>query len=158
MNRRRLMIDSKDFAKYIVATAQSMNISLNLTQLQKITYICDGVLLAYGHNIVNENCRVWDYGPVYPKVYKWYSKNMGKKVSVSDIKADAISEINETPAPKVVRDAVTKFSRWTSVQLSEWSHQKGSPWDIARVNNGMYSKIDKMDMRNYFIGVGNDRS
>lgn len=148
------MVESVDFAKYIVATAQSMNISLNLTQLQKITYICDGVLLACGYNIVNENCRVWDYGPVYPKVYKWYSRHMGESVSFSDIKRESVSEIDSTPASTIVRSSIEKFSKWTSVQLSEWSHQPGSPWDIARINSGMYSKIDKIDMKNYFTGIG----
>lgn len=147
------MVDSRDFAKYIVSTAQGMGISLNLTQLQKITYICDGVLLACGYNIIGENCQAWDYGPVYPKVYKWYSKNMGKPVPA--IKQEALSEICETPAPSVVKNALEKFSVWSSVQLSEWSHQKGSPWDIARTNGGMYSKIEKSDMRNYFRGIGN---
>lgn len=148
------MVGSVDFAKFIVITAQSMNITLNLTQLQKITYICDGVLLACGYNIVNENCRVWNYGPVYPKVYKWYSKNMGKPLSLADIKPESLTEIKSTPAPSIIRSSVEKFSRWTSVQLSEWSHQPGSPWDIARLNSGMYSKIDKIDMKNYFAGIG----
>lgn len=149
------MVDSKEFAKYIVATAQSMNITLNLTQLQKIAYICDGILLACGVNLVNENCQVWNYGPVYPKIYKWYSKNMGKSISYSDIKPESLSEINSTSAPNIVKQAVEKFSKWTSVQLSEWSHQPGSPWDIARINRGMYSKIDKIDMKNFFTGIGN---
>lgn len=149
------MVESREFAKYIVSTAQSMGISLNLTQLQKITYICDGVLLACNCNLVAENCRVWDFGPVYPKIYKWYSKNMGKSIPVSDIKSDAITEINNSPAPAIIRNALMKFSAWTSVQLSEWTHQSGSPWDIARINGGMYSKIDKMDMKNYFAGLAN---
>lgn len=149
------MVESREFAKYIVATAQSKGISLNLTQLQKITYICDGTLLACGHNIVNENCRVWEYGPVYPKVYKWYTKAMGKPVSLEDVKPSALAEIYRSIAPSVVKDALEKFSGWTSVQLSEWSHLPGSPWDIARTNGGMYSKIDKIDMKNYFTGLGN---
>lgn len=106
------MVDSREFAKYIVATAQS----------------------------INENCRVWNYGPVYPKIYRWYSKNMGKDVSCNDIKPESLSEINSTSAPDIVKQAVEKFSKWTSVRLSEWSHQPGSPWDIARINRGMYSK------------------
>lgn len=151
------MVDSKEFAKYIVATAQTLGMSLNLTQLQKIMYVCDGVLLACGFNLINENCRVWDYGPVYPKVYKWYSKNMGNSFLISDVNSKALCEIENTSAPNIVRQALEKFSKWTSVQLSEWSHQAGSPWDIARINKGMYSKIDKIDMKNYFVGIGNAR-
>ena len=147
------MIESVDFAKYIVSTARKSGITLNLTQLQKITYICDGVLLACGYNIIGENCRAWNYGPVYPKIYKWYSKNMDKPID--SIKQESLEKINNTPAPSIIKNALKKFSTWTSVQLSDWSHQKGSPWYIAITNNGLYSKIDKMDMRNYFIGIGN---
>ena len=149
------MVDSKEFAKYVVSTAQSKGISLNLTKLQKIIYICDRILLACGSNLIEENCKAWDYGPVYPKVYKWYSKNMGKPIQLTDIKDSDLSEINGSIAPTVVKNAIDKLSDWTSAQLSEWTHQKGSPWDIARANNGMYSTIDKADMKNYFTSVGN---
>lgn len=68
------MVKSKEFAKYILAIANENNITLNQTQLQKIMYICDGTLLSFNQNIIDENCKAWDYGPVYPNVYKWYNK------------------------------------------------------------------------------------
>ena len=152
------MVNSVDFAKYIVFNAQQMNIPLNLTQLQKITYICDGTLLALGHNIINEHCRVWEHGPVYPKIYKWYDKNRNKSLALTDISKDAIKEINSiSDINKIVISALKKFGTWTAGQLSEWSHQPKSPWDIARSNNGMFSKIDKEDMKSYFLGIINVR-
>lgn len=152
------MINSVDFAKYIVLNARQMNIPLNLTQLQKITYICDGTLLAFGHNLIEEHCRVWEYGPVYPKIYKWYDKNRSKPLNINDISKQSLEEINSIPDVKrIVISALNKFGSWTAGQLSEWSHSFGSPWDIARSNNGMYSKIDKEDMKSYFIGILNVR-
>lgn len=149
------MLSSVDFAKYLVLLSQRENITLNLTQLQKILYICDGSLLALGYNLINENCQVWDYGPVYPKVYKWYNKNNGKPVSESDISPALSLYLNEISVNDVIESAIKKFGKWTSGQLSEWSHQIGSPWDVTKKTKGMYSKIPKEIMKDYFSKILN---
>ena len=147
------MVNSVDFAKYVLIKASQRNLHLNLTQLQKILYICDGTLLALGENLIGEHCRVWEHGPVYPKVYKWHDKNRNISLSEKDIASDSLTEIMQSTAPRIIELALDKFGKWTAVQLSEWSHQHGSPWDIARSNTGMFSKISKDDMRSYFLGI-----
>lgn len=150
------MVASIDFAKYVLMKASEKNISLNYTQLQKIVYICDGLLLSYGYNIINENCRVWDYGPVYPKIYKWYSKH-GNKCVNSSFSADFHSEIESSNADAVIDSVLEKFGRMPAVKLSEWSHQAGSPWYNAKIARGLYSRIEKSDIRNFFSRYTNEK-
>lgn len=143
------MINSVDFAKFMLKTASSLGIALNQTKLQKMIYICDGTLLAYGRNVINENAQAWDHGPVYPKVYKWYSKHMAENHSGYETAA----EINADPfIEQVVKQALVKFKDHTGVSLSEWSHKENSPWDITVKNSGLYSKISKNYMKLYFAG------
>lgn len=143
------MINSIDFAKFMLKTASSLNITLNQTKLQKMIYICDGTLLAYGRNAINENAQAWDHGPVYPKVYKWYSKHISEDHSAYETAA----EINADPfIEQVVRQALVKFKNHTGVSLSEWSHKENSPWDITVRSSGLYSKISKNYMKLYFAG------
>ena len=145
------MINSVEFAKYLLNKAKEKQISVNYTQLQKFVYICDGTLLAFEQNLIDENCCVWEYGPVYPKIYKWYSKH--KDDNSFSISPNSFAQIEATNIPKVVDLTLNKFGAWTSVELSNWSHQKGSPWYIAKNNRGMFSKIDKFDMKHYFKGI-----
>lgn len=72
--------DSRLLAKYIWYVAKECNIDMNVTKTHKLLYILDGVMLAEGRNIVNENCRAWQYGPVYPKV-----QSMLQKKTAADI-------------------------------------------------------------------------
>lgn len=148
------MLSSIDFAKLVLSEAKAKSKDLNLTQLQKITYICDGVLLArFDLNLIDENCRAWDYGPVYPKIYKWYSKKKSGGIDLS-LSRSAESFIKGNPDVKEVVDAVLdKFGGMSARTLSSWSHQKGSPWDIARNTTGMYSQISKDVMKLFFKSV-----
>ncbi len=53
---------------------------------------------------------------------------------------------------------VKTFGQRTAVELSEWSHEEGSPWDQAiKKNNGeFYCVIPKEDIENYFKNLVND--
>ena len=63
-------IDSVLLAKYIIKQAQIKKIpEMCITKLQKLLYALDGGLLARNINAVDEHCRAWQYGPVYPKVF-----------------------------------------------------------------------------------------
>lgn len=149
-----VMLSSIDFAKLVLIEAKTKSKNLNLTQLQKIIYICDGVLLArYDLNLIGENCRVWDYGPVYPKVYKWFSKKSSNDIDLS-LSQNTDDFIKNNPNIKEVINAVLdKFGNMPAKTLSDWSHQKGSPWDIARNTTGMYSQISKDVMKLFFKSV-----
>ena len=146
------MIDSVDFAKYILKNAKEKSLDINQTKLQKILYICDGTLLALGKNIINENARAWDYGPVYPKVYKWFQEHKADDFTALDISKDILAD---NDIAKIVSQALDKFGKWTAKSLSEWSHKNGSPWSAAmEQNNGkLNSVINKDFMKLSFTGL-----
>ena len=146
------MVDSIEFAKYIIKKANELEIQINLTKLQKILYICDGTLLALGENFINEQAKAWDYGPVYPKVYKWYQKH-GKEDVTHWIISKEIE--NNDSVKNVVFQALEKFGNWSPVQLSEWTHKEGSPWSLTMKENNqkLNSVISKEYMKLYFTGL-----
>lgn len=148
------MIESTEFAKYIIFSAGDGASSINMTKLQKYLYICDGFLLAFGFNVIRENPKAWDYGPVYPKVYKWYKDKVGISINKNDISPVAVKEIEENHFDTAIKKVFEIFKGWTAGELSAWTHQPNSPWSNA-IDRGMYSTIDKNDMRMYFSGVFN---
>lgn len=147
------MVESVDFAKYILLKARERGINdVNLTKLQKLLYICDGLLLAFGLNAIKENARAWNYGPVYPKVYKWFSKNQDCPLSEADIPEAAMKEITEGNYGGAVSAALDAFGDWNAMALSAWSHQPGSPWEkaVSGSRGKMNAVISKDEMARYF--------
>lgn len=149
------MFRSEDFALYVLHKAGEAGIAdMNLTKLQKLLYICDGIMLSYGENLINEHARAWNYGPVYPKVYKWYSKHRGKVFNLP-LDSKFVQDIESRNCHKVVEKVLSTFGSWTAVQLSDWSHLPGSPWETALSVSGgkMNAVIDKDVMKEYFGGL-----
>ena len=147
-----------DFAKYLLLCVQKLNatlkppIEMNETKLHKLMYICDGILLSSNVNIINENVRAWDYGPVYTKVYKWYQKHGKEDVTLWTISKEIE---NNDSVKNVVFQALKKFGNWSAVQLSEWTHKEGSPWSLTMKENNqkLNSVISKEYMKLYFAGL-----
>ncbi|WP_308687474.1 type II toxin-antitoxin system antitoxin SocA domain-containing protein [uncultured Treponema sp.] len=146
------MIGSVDFAKFILKTAREKSLCMNQTKLQKILYICDGTLLALGKNVINENAKAWDYGPVYPKVYRWFQKHKDDNFLSFSIPEEILAD---NDIKKIVSQALDKFGSWTAKSLSEWSHKSGSPWSatMEQSNGKLNSAISKDYMKLYFTGL-----
>lgn len=155
-----MMIESVDFAQYIIYRTkilkeQDSSISLNMTKLQKILYICDGIMLSYGLNVINEHARAWNYGPVYPKVHTWSSKHPSFFDNPVFTNQEVLDFIAEKNIQRLVDSAITTFGKWSAKDLSNWTHQPSSPWEKALEKGGgiMNSKIEKEDMKHYFKGL-----
>lgn len=148
------MIKSVDFAKYLLYRIYSENkdCNMNITKLLKLTYICDGFLLAYDINIIDECAKAWDYGPVYPKIHKYFTKHKNE-IENPNISDNLKDSIEANPFIIYIIDSVIKsFSSFSAGKLSAWSHLAGSPWGKAIKKDGKYSIIEKADMANYFKG------
>ena len=159
------MIDSIDFAKIIITRTNSINenggkldkISLGETKLHKLLYVCDGFLLAANVNIIGENARAWNYGPVYPRVNTWLKKTPDAFSVKYDAPPEVKSIINENVI-ELTDYVINYFGSWSVNELSNWSHSPGSPWETAlkKGKGVMNSVIEKNDMKKYFKGMFSD--
>jgi uncharacterized phage-associated protein len=157
------MIDSIEFAKYIILRTGEINktespaIRLGETKLQKLIYICDGIMLSAGINVIQENARAWNYGPVYPRVHRWLAKEPDSFVNIKACSPDALQLVEEMEARPLVDKVVLAFGNMTAEHLSAWTHRPGGPWEraLARGKGIMNAPISKDDMRDYFSGIIN---
>jgi len=154
------MVESVEFAKYIITRTQKINetakepINLGETKLHKLLYICDGFMLASDINFIKGKARAWNYGPVYPAVHSWISKNPDV-FSVNNVqlcKEETLKKIEAINAEALVDKVLIVYGTETAGKLSAWTHKPGSPWEKAlkRGKGIMNSPIDKIDMSNYF--------
>ena len=145
MNKR---ISSVLMAKYLLNKAYEKEIPMSMTKLQKMLYALDGVLLANEANVLNENCRAWQYGPVYPRVFVALSDGYD---FIEPFKDEDFSSIKNNSHKNLIDRAVElvleKLGNKTGRELSAWSHKKGSPWDNTLQND----VIDKTLIKRYFL-------
>lgn len=116
---------SRDIAAYIAQNLQLQNISYNNTKIQKLLYCAYGIYLAkdFGR-ICDEYPRAWDFGPVFPKVFKYiYNGNEIATFSQTVNQKESL----DSPIIKVVKLTISGFGKYKATQLSAWTHKSGSP-------------------------------
>lgn len=156
-----MYIDSIEFAQHLIYKARKHKIDMNVTKLNKLFYITDGLLLASDLNVIKEHAQAWNYGPVYPKVYKWIMRNeeyLSNNNDDCNYDNDTLREYlkekscDKISIEKIVEFALETFGTYSANTLSDWSHQNDSPWSLAldRCNRKYGCAIDKLDMKDYF--------
>jgi uncharacterized phage-associated protein len=158
-----IMVDSIEFAKYIISRTKELNkttrphIRMGETKLQKLLYICDGIMLSTGINFISENARAWNYGPVYPRVHRWLEKEPDSFVNLKACSPDALQLIEGIDAQPMVDKVVSTFGSRTAEELSAWTHRPGGPWELAlaRGKGIMNAPISKDDMQDFFSRILN---
>lgn len=121
------MFDSRDVAAYIAQQCIENGFSYNNTKIQKLLYCCYGAILAIkSERICDEFPRAWQYGPVFPKVFKAISKGSDLAQYSFVVKEEAPEDIK-----RILNKAILTFGKYTATSLSRWSHKSGSPWDIV---------------------------
>lgn len=119
--------NSVDVAKYIVASANELHISINITKVQKLLYVAYGVFLAVkGSRLTNEHPQAWPYGPVFPTTRNKLLKVDLYSISKSEAKLAEMQDDEDLNALMflVFRD----FGALSASQLTDWSHGDGTPW------------------------------
>lgn len=136
-------------ARYMLALAVVQGKILNATKLQKLLYIAYGFCLAETEcRIVEEEVRAWPFGPVFPKVQR-------------RVKMDVVHDINNPQFEEISKDeyvtnlflnTIKEYGDLSATKLSEWSHEKGSPWYQTTQNkeSGWNLVIEDDLIKDYF--------
>lgn len=138
-----------DVAAYILAHFKS---SISPMKLQKLTFFSQGWHLAFiGERLFDEEFQAWTYGPVSNTLFQihkgdWSVKNWALG------NAELLSS-----KEKLVVDAVLRnYGALSGRELSELTHQPGTPWSTTREQAGVaegepsQAVIDQEVMAKYF--------
>jgi uncharacterized phage-associated protein len=95
---------------------------------------------------IDELPKAWQYGPVFPEVYKHYNS------LVKDVNTSYKLSVVDTKAKDILEKTVKVWGRINAGTLSEWSHKNNSPWDVVINNEEEYKNgIIPLEMiYNYF--------
>jgi len=133
-------------------------------KIQKLVYIAHGWHLAiYNEPLIEEIVEAWRYGPVIQSLY-YELRGFGSMQVTKEIDEVGISDENDftfVPVEKPTDEKVTvhldevwkSYSKYTGPQLSNFTHQQGTPWDRAynSDNHGKTAIINDNSIKEHFI-------
>lgn len=146
--------DSRAVANKILEIARAKGISLTIMQLVKLMYFAQGWALAFfGKPLTKHDVRAWQYGPVYPLVYKAYRGAGARALSEPVLNAetgDAYTSDYSDDELKLLDWVVDKYGRMHAFRLSELSHAPDGPWKKTVDDEGYFAEIPEDLLKAHF--------
>lgn len=115
---------------------------LSPMKLQKLVYFAHAWYLAYyDQPLIREEVQAWQFGPVVPEIYHEF-KSYGNS-SISKYGTELSFESNDlalvepridredTQALDFIKEVWRVYGEFTPIQLSNLTHEEGSPWSIV---------------------------
>lgn len=155
--------DSRAIANYILERAPVLGIQqVTLMQLLKLVYLSHGWSLAFGDTpLVAQNPQAWQYGPVYPHIYKALNKFGGNPITEKikeKLTGAEFYPVDMTDEQRKVIDAVLlSYGKKHAFELSNITHQVGGPWDVTFKSYGAYKEIPLSEMKSHYEGLREQR-
>lgn len=116
-------------AEQLLHVAHERGMGLTPMQVLKLVYISHGWMLGlHRRPLFDENVEVWKYGPVVPCVYRKYKAFRGNPITSPGKNHE---EDMDEPKRNMIGQVFDGYATYTGLQLSELTHQEGSPWDTA---------------------------
>ncbi|MFZ6696796.1 Panacea domain-containing protein [Stenotrophomonas acidaminiphila] len=145
-------------ANYFITRALKEMRGVTPMQLLKLVYIAHGWHLGYtGAPLINEKVQAWRYGPVikslYDKVRKFGRGSVGELLHAGALPWATNAEVDENTA-SLLDSVWNSYARFSGLQLSEMTHQPGTPWSIAWHEQGgrdmYFAPIDDELIRKHY--------
>jgi uncharacterized phage-associated protein len=146
--------DPRAIANFFINVANSAGTPATPLKIIKLVYIAHGWHLGLtGAPLINEPPQAWRYGPVIPSLYRSLKSYGNEPVRnpltefTSTDPLDWVLEERDVALPNDPRTVAFLQSVWdaygrlSAMQLSELTHQPGTPWErIWNDRGGRYSR------------------
>lgn len=118
-------------------------------QVQKLVYLAHGYGLALlDEPLIYSDVQAWQWGPVFPRLYKKLSKFGAGKVTESLNAADEVDR--DLEGYEVITGVWKAFGHWTGARLSGLTHQPNSPWSQQYAMKP-FGNIDPESIKTYYL-------
>jgi len=148
------MYSASIIANAFVEKAIEFGKPITQMQLQKMVFFAQGYHLAkYDEKLIQEDFQAWKFGPVVPRLYDIYKLNGSYPITDTLSNSWNPFEVPVTLDEKAL-DAIDYTWKATShlsaLQLSNWTHLQGSPWERTYKPYDMGVSIDNDLIKSYF--------
>ena len=95
----------------------------------KLAFLCHGWMLGLtGKALIYESVEAWLYGPVIPSLYHRWKSFGGEPVETELVD---LADKFDKEENALMRAVLNAYSDYNARELSNITHQEGSPWDIV---------------------------
>ena len=125
--KRNATYSAIEVANVFIELARQNGINLTNMQLQKLVYIAFGFYVAvFNSRMFDDEIQAWNFGPVIPNLYRALRKYGAGEVSSFIDTDNSIKE--NSPEMKIIESVWDSYRDFDAIQLSEMTHQEGTPW------------------------------
>ena len=115
----------------------------------KLTYLAHGWELGWSSRpLLYEPVEAWVYGPVIPSLYHRYKAFGADPVTV--VVHDR-SEFFDSGQRETIEFVVNGYREYSALQLSNLTHEEGSPWDITMREHGVGAIIPNGLIEQHYV-------
>jgi uncharacterized phage-associated protein len=126
-------------ANEFLRLAADNDVRLTPMHLQKLCYYAQGFNLAYtGNPIIHDPVEAWDFGPVFPRLYKSLRKYGAGVVTepihennwarLPHVRGAVVEDEFHSDERKLIGDVFKTYARFEPFKLSALTHEEGTPW------------------------------
>ena len=159
---------SPAIANEFIRLADAEGRTLTQMQLQKLVYIAHGWNLAInGAPLTVDEPQAWDYGPVYPELWKAL-RSYGREPVERLIKyrdympfasSDKVAEAElEDHERALIERVYSDYGKFPAFKLSALTHRDGTPWtQVYDDGAGKFDEIPADKIREHFVDLARTR-
>lgn len=152
---------AKAVANTFLQLSSGSSYAIDPLKMQKLIYFAHGWHLALtGAPLIDEYVEAWPYGPVVPSLYhdlKIYGSSPIQEplrafdYLTGNIVVPAVSD--DPVAADIIAKVWEVYGKYSGLQLSDMTHQSGTPWERTRVTNinARNADINNNMIREHFI-------
>lgn len=127
----------------------------NQMKLQKLVYMAHGWNLAInGSPLVSGRIEAWDGGPVMRKIWD-HIRDFGRNASglFGSIENEPFKADLSDDERAVLNSVWERYGGYTGSQLSDMTHQEGTPWSNAYFGRGRNAKLLDEEIKQHFTDL-----
>lgn len=142
-----MSLNPSSVANYFLHKAGFGKRAIKHLKLQKLLYYAHGHHLAMtGKPLLNESFQAWKHGPVIVSVYDQLSHYRKDPIREElTPKEGEYEKIKEADQCRFLDKIWNEYSHLNAFDLSEMTHEEGSPWDRAKKQFGHAAKYVPID-------------
>jgi uncharacterized phage-associated protein len=132
------------------------NRPINQMWLQKLVYIAHGWNLAINHEpLVDGRIEAWDGGPVIRRIWN-HLRDFGRSRETGLLQQNEGEPFQARLTPSeqdVIRHVWKRYGSYSGRELSEMTHQEGTPWSNAYFGRGRNARLLDTDIEQHFTDL-----
>lgn len=127
-------------ANYFLNRASQEGRAITPMQLLKLVYIAHGWHLGYlGQPLIDEEVQAWKYGPVIQSLYnqlRHYGSGAVQELLTTNPFTRTRDSAVDGQTASLLDHVWGNYAGFSGLQLSNMTHQTGTPWDVAWHDQG----------------------